>query len=154
MLPSASQTPGAQPPAWAGSYVGIPFADLGRDRAGCDCWGLVRLVLSERAGLVLPMWSTRERDAEAAIGGERGSGDWLRIEPGSEQPMDVVEMSGVVRVEGDRFAWGSLHVGVVVGCGWLLHSERVSGAVLARYRQDPVKRRVLGLWRHRARCPR
>jgi len=33
---------------WASTYVGIPYRFAGRDRAGCDCWGLVRLVLAER----------------------------------------------------------------------------------------------------------
>lgn len=29
---------------WWNEYVGLPFADKGRTREGCDCWGLVRLV--------------------------------------------------------------------------------------------------------------
>ncbi len=34
-------------PIWAGRYIGLPFAEHGRDRGGIDCWGLVRLTLLE-----------------------------------------------------------------------------------------------------------
>ena len=39
---------------WANAYVGLPWADLGRDRTGCDCWGLARLVYAEQLGIALP----------------------------------------------------------------------------------------------------
>lgn len=59
-----------QPPARAGTYVGIPYADHRSDRSGCDCWGLVRLVYRERAGVVLPAYAGDYGD-EADTGGVR-----------------------------------------------------------------------------------
>jgi len=145
-----------QPPSWAAGYLGIPFLDLGRDRAGCDCWGLVRLVLAEQAGLELPSLATcygSEANAArvgAAVEAERCSGAWNRIDAGDERPLDVVEMSGAARVPGSGWVFGPLHVGVVVASGWLLHVERGTAAVLARYREDQaIRRRVLGFWRFR-----
>lgn len=144
-----------QLPSWAAGYVGIPFVDLGRDRAGCDCWGLVRLVIGEQAGVQLPSLATRYGSEASAQGvgetieAERRSGIWDRIDAGDEQPFDVVEMSGAARVPGSGWAFGSLHVGIVVASGWLLHVERGTAAVLARYREDQaIRRRVLGFWRY------
>ena len=145
-----------QLPSWAAGYVGIPFLDLGRDRAGCDCWGLVRLVLAEQAGLQLPSLATcygSEANAAGvgeAVEAERRSGSWQRIEPGVEHPFDVVEMSGAARIPDSGWVFGPLHVGVVVTPGWLLHVERGTAAVVARYREDQViRRRILGFWRYR-----
>ncbi len=39
---------------WTNEYIGIPYLFGGDDRNGIDCWGLVRLVLKERYGKVLP----------------------------------------------------------------------------------------------------
>jgi cell wall-associated NlpC family hydrolase len=144
-----------QPPSWTVQYIGIAFRDLGRDRAGCDCWGLVRLVLAEQVGIQLPSLATRygtEANADGVVEvveAERRSGAWQRVEPSGEQPLDVVEMTGAARVPGSGWVFGPLHVGVVVASGWLLHVERGTAAVLARYREDQtIRRRVLGFWRH------
>ena len=148
-----------QPPSWVAGYVGIPFRDLGRDRAGCDCWGLVRLVLAEQTGIPLPSLATcygseaNPAGVGDAVEAERRSGAWRRIETGDEQPFDVVEMSGAARTP-TGWVFGPLHVGVVVAFGWLLHVERGTAAVLARYREDQaVRRRILGFWRFRSQEP-
>lgn len=42
---------------WFAKYLGVPFVELGRDRTGWDCWGLVRTVYAEELGIMLPEWS-------------------------------------------------------------------------------------------------
>jgi hypothetical protein len=83
------------------------------------------------------------------LGAARRSGDWRHVPAGHEQAFDVVEMLTPTRTE-TGWDFPPLHVGVVVAAGWLLHIERATAAVLARYREDwRVGKRVLGFWRHR-----
>jgi len=141
-------------PVWAGDYVGIPFVDLGRDRDGCDCWGLVRMILAERAGLVLPCWATAyesEANRQRVLGlaeDQKSDGPWRRIEPPAERTFDVVELTQPVRsVDGWRFL--AIHAGLVVTPGWLIHVERATAALLVDYRRLPMRNRVVAFWRHR-----
>lgn len=41
---------------WAEKYVGLPFVDGGRDWKGCDCWGLVKLILQTECGIEVPSY--------------------------------------------------------------------------------------------------
>lgn len=36
---------------WSDRFIGIPFEDHGRARAGCDCWGLVCLIYQEELAI-------------------------------------------------------------------------------------------------------
>lgn len=40
-------------PFWTAHYLGLPYKKLGRDRAGLDDWGMLRLVMIEQFGLAL-----------------------------------------------------------------------------------------------------
>lgn len=147
-------------PAWVADYIGIPFLDLGRTRAGCDCWGLVRLILAEQAGIALPSFATtyhsecnwlailRQTDAE------KRSSSWQQIESGCEQMFDVAELLVPVRepggTRGPSWQWAPVHVGLVVAAGWLVHVEHATASVLVNYRQNQsMRRRVHAFWRLR-----
>ncbi|HYN39463.1 MAG TPA: NlpC/P60 family protein [Rhodospirillales bacterium] len=143
-----------QPPSWAGAYVGIPYRDHGFDRSGCDCWGLVRLVYRARARIELPSYAgdyADETDSEgvaACVEAARASETWRRIDP-PPRTFDVAEMFSVLR---SRRGWSypPLHVGVVVGNGWLIHTELATGARLVRADDRALGKRIAGFWRHRS----
>ena len=56
---------------WSAAYVGLPWAEKGRDRAGLDCWGLVRLVYANALLIELPSYT--EAYASVAERGEIGA---------------------------------------------------------------------------------
>lgn len=141
-------------PAWANRYIGIEYEDYGRAAAGADCWGLVRMVLAEQAGIAVPSWSTRYETDEnpdglvELIGEQKIAGTWRRIAPTDERPLDLVELTQPVMAAG-RWKFLPLHIGIVVIPGWLLHVERATAAVLVDYHRPPMRNSVVAFWRHR-----
>lgn len=128
---------------WSAPYVGIPFLDGGRDRAGCDCWGLVRLVYAEVLGIDLPSYGEiAARDVVAAtrqIREASAARPWVPV-AGPAQPMDVLVMAG-----------RPLHVGVMLDARRVLHVEAATAAVIVEVeRCTHVRARRLSLFRHEA----
>ena len=131
------------PPAWAADYVGLPWKPGGRDRAGLDCWGLVRLVLAERYGIALPAYEglTPERRAEAS----------------DVMARDLAKLGVAVRVEqaraGDvvlyRVGQAPLHVGVLIAADCVLHIEAGTGSIAGRLDDLAWRKRILGFYRPR-----
>lgn len=124
-------------------WLGIPFADRGRDRSGCDCWGLVRLVLKEAAGLELPAYDTEYPGVadRRAVSGHIAAvvPSWQSVPPGAELPGDVVVLA---------IAGRPLHVGVVIARPVMLHVERGLDACLERYDGPQWRHRVAAIVRH------
>jgi cell wall-associated NlpC family hydrolase len=127
-------------------YVGLPYRDNGRDREGCDCWGLVRLVFAEKANIALPSYSelyrTAEDDAanEALIAGHLDV--WTEIAESDVRPLDCLLM---------KMAGKECHIGVVVKPGYVLHTGllmRVSRIEL--YNSIRIKKRKSRFMRHKA----
>lgn len=131
-------------PAWAAQYVGLPFLERGRTREGLDCWGLVRLVLSDQYGIEVPSYLDRyEVSTQSDILGpliEEERQGWDDVPLGAAREGDVL----ILRVRGR----GS-HVGVVLGGGKMLHVEEGIGVVVEGYEGPMWGRRVLGAVRAR-----
>lgn len=132
------------PAHWSEQYLSLPFADLGRDRSGVDCWGLVTLAYREQRGIDLPSYTERyaslaER-AEIASVMVDGRSLWAPVPRPAE--WDVIMF---------RRAWGPSHVGIVVGSGQFIHASQSAGAVLIeRYNAGRWARTLEGFYRYRS----
>lgn len=124
-------------------YVGLPWAERGRDRAGLDCWGLFGLVYRERLGIDLP--SLRDDyltvvDAALLVSLIEGNmGPWIEVPAGAERPGD-----GLMMTIGRQ----PRHIGVIQSPGFVLHIECGAGAVIESYRSVRLARRLAGIFRH------
>ncbi len=126
-------------------YIGIPFLDHGRDREGCDCWGLVHLVYREQLGLTMPDLGDGYSEAYArgevdetvsATVGQEWNRD-VTAEPW--RPLDVMifNRAGV-----------ECHVGLYVRLGEMLHVIEGTAAALERYDTVKWRRRLSRVVRH------
>jgi cell wall-associated NlpC family hydrolase len=128
-----------------GAFVGLEYADKGRGPS-YDCWGLLQVVMRDLRGVELPSYSDQyvtadDRKALAALIADELD-PWDEITAGQEQPFDAVLMR-----EG-RFP---RHVGIVTGPGRLLHISAGETSMIERYREGPLKHRVVGFYRFRDR---
>lgn len=138
------------PPAWASLWVGTPYAEIGFDRGGCHCWGLVVAVYAERLGIDLPRHAELTgrdlRAAARAFALGRCADPWRPVEVPDD--LDVVMMTARVRVDG-RWHWIDGHVGVMAGPRHVLHVERDTAAVCVPL--AALRPRVIGLYRYMTR---
>lgn len=128
---------------WSDDYVGIPHKDLGRDREGSDCYGLVRLVYMERLAICLPDYqgygsADELSEAHAVISGAIESTIWAEV--AEARPYDVVVFRR------GRF---ESHVGIVVVDGLMLHVAAADCAKCERYDALPWKNRRPRFFRYR-----
>lgn len=135
-------------PAWVAPYVGLPYADKGRDRTGADCWGGVRMVLADVFGVGLPSYAdaytVASDHASVAAAVEAGLTDgWTRVEQPRAGDLLILKIAGrpwhcAVMVTADRF----LH--------WPPPSKRGVQVLSCLERLDSPHwaRRVEGVYRH------
>jgi len=143
-------------PAWAGPYIGIPFADKGRTMEAADCYGIGKLIFKRELGIELPdvqdYDGTGPEDAEhitALMNAARESGDWIKVpfnkgaarSEWPERPFDIIE----IRVEGFPD-----HIGVVAEPGVAIETrDTPSGCRALYYREQLWGNVILGFRRHR-----
>jgi len=128
---------------WSERFVGLPYAEFGRRRDGCDCWGLACVIYREELGVSLPEYlgyaSTEEHGELAAIiAGATTSPLWVPVD-GNAIAFDVAV-----------FRRGRLdtHVGIVVHHGLMIHVSRDDCAKIESYRGGVWGHRHTGTYRH------
>lgn len=146
-------------PSWPTPYIGTPFRELGRDDSGCDCWGLLRLVLRREKGIEVPVYGgigyeaacDREELKRFMRGQivEHWAPVWERQQdtPRDALPTGEQAFDGIwLRPHGMR---QPVHVGLVVVPGVMLHIEHGCDAVVEDYYdQLRWRHRVVGIYRH------
>ncbi len=130
---------------WAARYIGVPYADMGRDATGLDCWGLVRLVLAEQCGIEVEGFeggysSPDERERlDSLIRGNLPL-TYVGVDVGKDRAFDVAFFRQFGHVS---------HCGVVCGAGVMIHARRGTGVVVERYRSGLWGNRLHGIYRHK-----
>lgn len=134
---------GAVPLNWAEPYLGIPYRDLGFERAGCSCWGLVCMVYAEQRGIVLPRHDTITSAQLArmmrAFTDEFGGSPWRPIER-----CDVTDFDIVLLRERNL----PVHVGIAVGNSRMLHVEQGTNSACVSLSHPFFRGRILGFYRY------
>jgi len=130
--------------SWS-NFVGLPHADLGRERAGVDCYGLLRLVYAEVLGVDLPSYteaygSCEQRDELAVlISGETSAHPWRSVE--IPQAYDALQF---------RIGRHDCHLGIAVDRRRMLHVHERSHSVIVPIMASGWRDRLVGIYRHEA----
>lgn len=129
-------------------YTDITYREKGRTRDGCDCWGLIRMVLLEEAGIVLPLHTDIEPAATLAaaraVQRALSSEIWRDVSEEPRQALDVILMRRNYRATGP-----ATHFGIMVTPRMMLQTEEAPGSHLTELRDPGVQCRLAGIVRHR-----
>jgi cell wall-associated NlpC family hydrolase len=133
-------------PRWAGGYVGLQWKALGRDRDGIDCWGLCRLIASDRFGWGWPDYTEaysgkKMANSEDGLAAAYAEGLWEKLD-NKEDDLNT-RASGVAA--GDvvhlKHAEHLVHVGLMLDSRHFIHVAMDQTSVITRV--DDM------IWRHR-----
>jgi cell wall-associated NlpC family hydrolase len=130
-------------PSWVEKYIGLPFEERGRSSSGCDCWGLVRLILREEMGIEVADFSEHYQSTgefkRVKFLIEKEAQQWKQI------GADEVRLADLVLL---RFREYPLHIGMALEPGLMIHTERGKEAVIERYDQLKWINKIVGFYRH------
>ena len=129
---------------WTDRYVGIRFASQGRTLAGCDCWGLVRLIYQTELGITLPEYGEISATDLVEVSKNISSGyvsePWTAVDTATE--FDVA----VMRFHGSRNVG---HVGVMVDSEHVVHTEKGIDASVVPMNHMTIRHRLVCFRRHK-----
>ena len=122
-------------PKWVSNYIGLSFETY-------NCWQLVCLVYREQFGIMLPDLSGEyegplDKENIKALYERELPATWRKV----EQPQ--AGDCAVCKIQGQPW-----HVGVVVGPGVMLHTEKHLDCVIERYAAPIWANRIMGFYRY------
>ena len=126
---------------WYNNYIDIPYKDGGRDRAGLDCWGLVRLVYSDQYGIELPSFST----AYSTVKDTARTGELIAQHKEQWEPLTQPEPGCVVLM---RVLGSETHVGVYIGEDKFLHIRSGANSVVESISSAKWQHRIVGYFKY------
>lgn len=128
--------------SWTQKYVGIPFRSNGRNFEGCDCYGLVRLVLQNEYDICLPEFNlySNALDCHETVNLFK---NFVPIICGSKISKPEEKSVCLVKTMGGLLS----HVGIYAGDGFILHTRNKTGAVCERISSPFFTGRIEG-WYH------
>ena len=124
---------------WVKKYVGIPFVSGGRDKTGCDCYGLVRMILTAEYSYDLPVLLG---DYDNALNISETKKLFMenvpvlcgkKIDTPQEKSVALMRMSGRL-----------CHIGLYAGDGFIIHARYKAGTVLERLSSPSLSGHVEG----------
>jgi cell wall-associated NlpC family hydrolase len=127
---------------WVKKYIGIPFASNGRTMEGCDCYGLIRLVLQNEYGIYLPELSN---DYSNALNVKETARLFKERRPvlAAEKLLKPEEKAVAIITEHGVPA----HVGMFAGGGYILHTGIKTDSVCQRETHPGLRGRIEGYYR-------
>ena len=129
---------------WVKNYIGIPFVSNGRTHEGCDCYGLVRLVLMEVYDVLFPELTTDYKNAR-----NLAETYWL-----FEEKIPVLCAARIRETEEKALAvilerGRPCHLGIDAGNGFILHTSYKTGSICQRLSHPDLCGRIEGFYRVR-----
>lgn len=126
------------------AFIGIPFVPDGRDRSGCDCWGLIWMVYRDILGITIHDYTGLVAGNSVAdlmrraklMDAERAKWE-MRSRYEIPQPFDVV----LLRTKGVPS-----HVGLVVDNRRMLHVTEGIDSCIEDYTGPLWRDRVIGIY--------
>ena len=116
------------------------------DLTGCDCWGLVRIVHHEQAGIEIPAYTDVDAQDYRRVVREIRSGlestIWMDVGDQPRRAMDVVVMSKL-----DDARLFEYHVGIMLSPTKMLHTVRAVGSHTTRLTDPTLK--IVAYRRHK-----
>ena len=123
-------------------FIGIPFQDGGRTKAGCDCWGLVRLVYSS-LGVEVPDYKIScFASSEVSDAVEENRYKWHRI----LKPVTPCLVTLKLAMALPGFV---THLGVYVGYGKFLHTMKKRNSAIEKITHPFYNKRIEGFYEFR-----